>query len=418
MRTDLSVKPTKLRANPARGIEKGAVDREGGYLNAGLIKGVSLTTRGEALGHGRWLDHSFINAVEEYANDETNGLKVRFSHPSASSDGTGKYVGKIFDAYLSEDGNRVLGDLHIAPAAHKSPDGNLAEWLFEMAENNPEAFGLSIVFESDPQAEADFYDAHTTDSGEFQSPDAANEKQLPHVRLSKLRAADVVDDPAANPEGLFQRNNIAQEATDFLLYALELSDDIPTTSFSQINPERARQFIKRFERENNIQIKILKESDMDNEKTALETATVDAEVEQVETQAEAEVEQPESTDDTQTEAQDEQVESVEATDADEDTSEPTEQPTAETEPQSKGEQLSEGQRFLKAFGDQGGVWFAQGLTFDEAQQRYTESLEKRVKELESKVSTSRGGEAVELSRNEPKEEKTLTGLIKESRSRK
>ena len=45
------------------------------------------------------------------------------------------------------------------------------------------------------------------------------------------------------------------------------------------------------------------------------------------------------------------------------------------------EQTSEGQRFLDAFGEKGGVWFAQGKTFEEAQQLHVADLEARAKAL-------------------------------------
>lgn len=44
-----------------------------------------------------------------------------------------------------------------------------------------------------------------------------------------------------------------------------------------------------------------------------------------------------------------------------------------------------GQDFLDAFGDKGGVWFAQGKSFEEAQFLYTQELEKRVEELSQKL---------------------------------
>lgn len=50
---------------------------------------------------------------------------------------------------------------------------------------------------------------------------------------------------------------------------------------------------------------------------------------------------------------------------------------------------SEGPKFLAAFGDRGGVWFAQGKTFAEAQQLYIESLKSEVEQLKQRLSASR-----------------------------
>ena len=41
----------------------------------------------------------------------------------------------------------------------------------------------------------------------------------------------------------------------------------------------------------------------------------------------------------------------------------------------------DGQTYLDAFGDQGGVWFAEGKTFDECRELYVAGLERDVAEL-------------------------------------
>lgn len=67
------------------------------------------------------------------------------------------------------------------------------------------------------------------------------------------------------------------------------------------------------------------------------------------------------------------------------------------------EAVALGQRFLDAFGDQGGVWFAQGKTFEEAQALFTKALQQRVAELESKLSAAQSlGEAEPVKFSEAK----------------
>ncbi|TWU12864.1 hypothetical protein CA54_16900 [Symmachiella macrocystis] len=63
-------------------------------------------------------------------------------------------------------------------------------------------------------------------------------------------------------------------------------------------------------------------------------------------------------------------------------------------PAAAGELSTEGGRFLEAFGDRGGVWFAQGLSFDAAQAKYfgemraeNEKLTKRLAALDRGEST-------------------------------
>jgi len=59
--------------------------------------------------------------------------------------------------------------------------------------------------------------------------------------------------------------------------------------------------------------------------------------------------------------------------------------------------MSEGKKFLTAFGTQGGVWFAEGKTFQEASELYlsslkseNESLKVKLKDAETKLSANRG----------------------------
>lgn len=47
--------------------------------------------------------------------------------------------------------------------------------------------------------------------------------------------------------------------------------------------------------------------------------------------------------------------------------------------------MTEGQRFLAAFGDRGGVWFAQGKSFDEARQLYIAELRAERDELADRL---------------------------------
>ena len=56
-------------------------------------------------------------------------------------------------------------------------------------------------------------------------------------------------------------------------------------------------------------------------------------------------------------------------------------PEPEVVPDPEQSEMSDGQRFLDAFGDQGGVWFAEGKTFAECRDLYTRTLEHDVQTL-------------------------------------
>ncbi|MCD0459949.1 hypothetical protein [Roseiconus lacunae] len=260
------MKTTKTPADaPAKDIARfgradGAdpdIDREGGKWNAGIIRGVSLASVGEALGHGMWLDQTTIEQVAEYAQSTGDtGLKCRFTHPGMSSDGMGRHLGRLFDVRV--EGEKAVGDLHFAESAHKTPDGDLAEYCMMLTEEDPKAAGLSIVFHHDFNAEYEFQSDHEEDyeyedhrgrtikSKRFKSPDERNEHNYPHVRMNELRAADIVDEPAANPDGLFDRSPLARQADQFLSYAAGVSDTKPGATTFGIDGDRASQFFDRW----------------------------------------------------------------------------------------------------------------------------------------------------------------------------
>ena len=227
------------------------VEESGGRFSSGIIRGVSLIATGEALGHEMWIDETTLAQVIEASSLGKHGVKSRFTHPSMSSDGMGRHLGRIHDVQLSD--GRVVGDLHFAESAHNTPDGDLASYVMTLAKEDPNAAGLSIVFEHDFHSEDEFMIANgatlsrgQVDYSTFQSPDPANIKNYPHVRLSKLRAADIVDEPAANPDGMFDRQSLARDADSFLSFAAGLTKAKPDQIMFGIDAERASQFFTRW----------------------------------------------------------------------------------------------------------------------------------------------------------------------------
>lgn len=231
------------------------VDRDGGDYGAGLIRGVAVMTRGDALGHGMFIDAVAIQQTADLINGRKGGVKSRFTHPSLSGDGMGKQLGRVRNASVA--GDIVRGDLHFTKTSHKTPSGDLADQVMSQAEETPEDFGNSIAFEHDIEAENAFVEQHggvvlDADWGEydltgFTSPDPANVNNYFHVRLKELRGVDVVDEPAANPSGLFHRGQeIPAEADALCAYALGLSDTRPASAALGIDPDRLRGFASRF----------------------------------------------------------------------------------------------------------------------------------------------------------------------------
>ena len=387
----LATKPKLYRAGVARGLSEsgGAVCRDGGDYGHGVIYGAAVITRGEALGHEAWIDGDMLDQVVDATNEMANGVKARFTHPSLSGDGLGKYLGRFKNAV--RDGDIVRADMHFTKAGHKSPDGDLASYVMDLAEQDPDAFGISIVFEHDVGEMARFDADHTDEHGDFISPDPDNDRNLEHVRLSNLRAADAVDEPAANPAGLFHRGgDIAGHADRLLSYAFGLDDsERPELQFN-IDPDRARGFASRWLNQHGLSL-------TPKEPIMAEPIKNSTDLNAGDTTA------------------------AEPTEAGEPVAEPVDD-TAAVEPAAPAAdepaELSTGQRFLDAFGDQGGVWFAQGKTFEDATQLHIEALTARNAELEAKVakqSEDRGGEAIGLNAADTKPGKLFAEHINPSK---
>lgn len=246
-KTSLSEAPTRFRGPVAKGLSpESRIEPAGGDFGAGLLRRVAILTRGEALGHEMWIDGEMLKQTYDAivaAGDA--GLKARFTHPGLSADGLGRYLGRIKHAEL--EGDVVYADLHLAETAHETPDGDLAAYVLRFAQEDPLAFGMSIVFQRDRSSEKRFESEHSDEENGFRSPDADNTKHYRHARLAKLHGADVVDEPAANPGGMFHRQaDLAHEAEALARYALGLSDDAPAATEFDIAPERLRGFLDRF----------------------------------------------------------------------------------------------------------------------------------------------------------------------------
>lgn len=350
-RQTLATPPRYLRAPKSSGSEP-RVDPLGGYRRQGIIRGVSVTTRGEAIGHGMWLDQEFVDATTNHINQFNKGVKARFTHPGLSSDGLGTFLGRIMNAKTV--GGQTIADLHFSQAGHNTPDGDLAAYVMDLASEDPDSFGLSIVFEPDLGAENLFSAEHKDKHGNFTSPDTDNAQNLPHARLAALRAADVVDDPAANPDGLFHREQqFAQEADGLASYVLGLSTERPQLVSLGLDAERAKSFVTRFLNHHGLEVK---------EKMADEPTTPAVEPE---TKPEEVVTE-------------------------------TPQPAPEPKPaEPAAAELSAGKRYIEAFGEKGAVWFIEGKSFDEClslqnqlQGEEIKSLTKQVNDLQTRLAAA------------------------------
>jgi hypothetical protein len=168
-----------------------------GTVDRSVIFGVSVATTGEAQGHRLMFDEKSLTQLQELGSSKSAGIKSRFTHPNWFHDGLGKYLGRVKNFHV--EGGKLLADLYISPTARTSPAGNLAEYVLGLATEDPTSFGVSIV--------VDLVRVWQTEDG--QEVSAASGKpanatgKFPVARITSFYAADLVDEPALNPEGLF-----------------------------------------------------------------------------------------------------------------------------------------------------------------------------------------------------------------------
>lgn len=156
-----------------------------------IIRGYSVMTLGEAKGHGMFVDETTLEQVLQLGNASPAGIKTRIRHPTRMTDAMGKSV-VVHDGFgrtvgktktFRRDGNRVIADLHLSPAAFRAPEGDFGTYMMELAaSDDDDTFGAS--------------------------PEVGYVKQkvagstLPAMRVKEMPAIAIVDDPATN-KGFF-----------------------------------------------------------------------------------------------------------------------------------------------------------------------------------------------------------------------
>src|SRR5262249_10273355 len=110
-------------------------------------------------------DREALSMIVEQMNAHKHGLKSRFGHPGLSSDGVGTYLGRSRNARLSSvvverkggpaELAAVRADLFFATSASKSPDGDLADYLMSLAEEDPAAVSSSLVIDPEEKVRVD-----------------------------------------------------------------------------------------------------------------------------------------------------------------------------------------------------------------------------------------------------------------------
>jgi hypothetical protein len=155
-------------------LTDGRIDAE-----SGTISGVAVITKGPALGHGMLVDDVTLAGVVAQANTYEGGMKVKLDHTNSA----GAIVGFLRNFRI--EGDTVRADLTLLKSSpHRG-------YVLELAATIPDTFGLSIAFSGvDEEISGQRY-----------------------ARCDEIYSADLVSEPAANPNGLFSKPTTFQTMT-------------------------------------------------------------------------------------------------------------------------------------------------------------------------------------------------------------
>lgn len=135
----------------------------------GILTGCSVLTIGVAKGHNVLVDLQTLKDVKACAAKFKGGVKVKMNHWS----GADSIVGALRSFRI--EGEQLKADLHLLKSHTQF------ETVLELAAEMPDQFGLSPSFTGQDEIKGG----------------------LQYARCSELYSIDIVDQPAANPTGLF-----------------------------------------------------------------------------------------------------------------------------------------------------------------------------------------------------------------------
>jgi hypothetical protein len=197
-----------FRTAAIRGLpEASRVNREARTITGAKAMQIGPLSAGDSR---PWkVDMTTLQQMEQYVNRPNRGTKMRFAHPNMSSDGMGKHLGRATNGRIVENKQEppfLAIDATLGAYATRGPKGDLAGYVLDMAEEDPEIFGLS---------------AHPMIDEEAMSKIEPDKDGLKPLRIKGLRAIDFVDNPAATRGGMFSLDSdsladLPAQATDLL----------------------------------------------------------------------------------------------------------------------------------------------------------------------------------------------------------
>lgn len=171
----------------------------------GVMSQVSLIETGEAKGHGIMIDRQSLETALKVID---NKVPAYLTHNGAMQDRILQQIGFFKGFYIedNDESSRLMAEEFVVLDSFRNDEPEKFHRLFDIAENIPETFGISLVFDCSlvwKTSDGDEYDFD-------EKPPANTIGDQPFVRFIEIKSADFVDEPAANERGLFSTNKKTQ----------------------------------------------------------------------------------------------------------------------------------------------------------------------------------------------------------------
>ena len=173
-----------------------------------IIHGVAVCAEGEAKGHSCFIGNEFLTKLAALGN-EKGKVMVHLGHYNKCSDADPISTALGVCKNFTIDVACVRGDIHFL---YSEADAKVIDKLLEFADQHPETFGLSIVFELETEAVENEL-GETERMPKYLADPTGQDRAM--VSISRLIGVDFVEFPAAN-DMLFSEFTEAGKATQAL----------------------------------------------------------------------------------------------------------------------------------------------------------------------------------------------------------
>lgn len=213
---------------------------------AGTISEISLIEVGEARGHELWIDEKSLETALESIG---SNLPAYITHKGAlEEDRILREVGFFSDFFI--DGEKLKARSFKALGSFRQDESDRFNRLFDLAQEMPDTFGVSLVFEAEVvhvMEDGSEILVHLMEDDDFENA----VREFPSVRFRSIKSADFVDAPASNRNGLFSAItkdiNMEKELQEEIVEEVQLEEAPVEETENQVEETNFEEIIKGLE---------------------------------------------------------------------------------------------------------------------------------------------------------------------------